>query len=381
MAHIILLSWKKLFRDKVNTFWILCFPIVLGTLFNLAFSNLAKDEKMSPIPVAVILEDDEYADALEATIDEITDSADPMLDPTYCTRDEAMELLEAKEITGILQSGEQVSLTISSNMTNDTLNQSILQAFTNEYNMQQDAIINILTTHPEKIADVLDNFETGTDYNKTVSLSRDDGASPFTQYFFNLLAMTSLFTAVGGIKIATENQANLTPLGARKCVSPTHKLVTLVSELIATTTYEFLLNIIGFCYLAYVLKVDILSRFPLSIFSLFISCLTGVSLGLFIGSLGQKQAEFKQGMVFAVTMPMCFLSGLMIGNMRIVIEEHCPIINKLNPAALISDCYYTLATYESLDRFTTDIITLIVYTCIFILFGFLVTRRQKYASL
>lgn len=232
MAHIILLSWKKLFRDKVNTFWILCFPIVLGTLFNLAFSNLAKDEKMSPIPVAVILEDDEYADALETTIDEITDSDDPMLDPTYCTRDEAMELLEAKEITGILQSGEQVSLTISSNMTNDTLNQSILQAFTNEYNMQQDAIINILTTHPEKIADVLDNFETGTDYNKTVSLSRDDGASPFTQYFFNLLAMTSLFTAVGGIKIATENQANLTPLGARKCVSPTHKLVTLVLSLI-----------------------------------------------------------------------------------------------------------------------------------------------------
>ena len=41
MAHIILLSWKKLFRDKVNTFWILCFPIDLGTLFNLAFSNLA----------------------------------------------------------------------------------------------------------------------------------------------------------------------------------------------------------------------------------------------------------------------------------------------------------------------------------------------------
>ena len=151
MAHIILLSWKKLFRDKVNTFWILCFPIVLGTLFNLAFSNLAKDEKMSPIPVAVILEDDEYADALEATIDEITDSADPMLDPTYCTRDEAMELLEAKEITGILQSGEQVSLTISSNMTNDTLNQSILQAFTNEYNMQ------LSKRRAEAVADYLTN--------------------------------------------------------------------------------------------------------------------------------------------------------------------------------------------------------------------------------
>lgn len=381
MTNILLLSWKKLFRDKVNTFWILCFPIVLGTLFNLAFSNLAKDEKMSPISVAVVLENDDYADALKSSIDGIASEDDPMLIPTYCTEDEAMSLLKDKEITGIIYSGENATLTISGNMTNDSLNQSILQAFTNEYNMYQDAIINILNTHPEKLVEVLDSFESKTDYNKTVSLSRDDGTSPFTQYFYNLLAMTSLFTAVGGVKIATDSQANLSALGARKCVSPTNKLLTMVIELIATTTYEFVLNILGFCYLAYVLKVDILSRLPLTFLSLFIGCLTGVSLGLFIGSIGRKQADFKQGMVFAITMPMCFLSGLMIGNMRMVIQNSCPIVNKFNPAALITDCYYTLTTYDSLNRFTMDIATLICFSCLFILFGFLITRRQRYASL
>lgn len=381
MAHIILLTWKKLFRDKINTFWILCFPIVLGTLFYISFSNMAEDESINPISVAVVLSDDEYSDAFKTTLQGIEDSDDSMLDVSYCTADDAMDLLEKQEISGILTAGQELKLTVSADMANDSLNQSILQTFVNEYNLNQDAIMNILESHPEKITDVLDSLGLETNYNKTVSLSRNDSASPYTQYFFNLLAMTSLFTAVGGLKIATENQANLSTLGARKCVAPTHKLVTIVGELIATTTYEFLLNIAGFAYLAYVLKVDILSRLPLSVFALFLSCLTGVSLGLFIGSIGRNDVGFKQGMVFAVTMPMCFLSGLMIGNMRIIIEDHCPIINRLNPAALISDCYYTLAAFDNLDRFRADVITLTVYICIFILCGFLVTRRQRYASL
>lgn len=381
MAHIILLTWKKLFRDKINTFWILCFPIVLGTLFYISFSNMAEDENINPIPVAVVLSDDEYSDAFKTALQDIEDSDDSMLNVNFCTADEAMDSLENQEISGILTAGEQISLTVSADMANDSLNQSILQTFVNEYNLNQNAIMNILESHPEKIADVIDSLKTETEYSKTVSLSRDDSASPYTQYFFNLLAMTSLFTAVGGLKIATENQANLSSLGARKCMSPANKLVIIISELIATTSYEFLLNIAGFVYLAYVLKVDIVSRLPLSIFALFMSCLTGVSLGLFIGSIGRNDAGFKQGIIFAVTMPMCFFSGLMMGNMRIIIEDHCPIINRLNPAALISDCYYTLAGFESLDRFKTDIITLTVYICIFILCGFLATRRQQYASL
>lgn len=381
MTHIILLTWKKLFRDKINTFWILCFPIVLGTLFHISFSNMAEDESINPISVAVVLSDDEYSDTFKTTLQGIEASEDSMLDVSYCSKDEAMDLLKNQEISGILTAREEISLTVSADMANDSLNQSILQTFVNEYNLNQDAIMNILASHPEKMADVLDSLKAETEYNKTVSLSRDDSASPYTQYFYNLLAMTCLFTAVGGLKIATENQANLSSLGARKCMSPTNKLVTIVSELIATTSYEFLLNITGFVYLAYVLKVDILSRLPLSVFSLFMGCLTGVSLGLFIGSIGRNDVGFKQGIIFATTMPMCFLSGLMIGNMRIIIEDHCPIINRLNPAALISDCYYALASFDSLERFRADVITLAIYICIFILCGFLVTRRQKYASL
>ena len=381
MINIILTTWKRLLRNKGNTFWILCFPIVLGTLFNVAFSNMAASEDMTTISVAVVCEDDTYGDALKQSIETLSEGDDAMLKATFCNKKKAMDLLEAKDVTGIIYSGENAKLSISANMSTESLNQSILQAFVNEYNMYQDSITRIVVDHPEKIQEVLGNFESISDFNDEVSISRKPDADPFAQYFYNLLAMACLYTSMGGVLVATENQANLSQLGMRKCLSPTHKLKSIVSELFATSTYEFVLNFIGFMYVAYVLKVDIASRLPLAILTTFVGCLTGISLGFFIGSIGQKSQNFKQGLVFAITMPLCFLSGLMIGNMKIIIQNNCPILNKINPATIITDSFYSLAIYESYDRFIFDIISLLIFVILFIMAGFLMTRRKKYASL
>lgn len=381
MVNIIITTWKRLLRDKANTFWILCFPIILGTLFNIAFSNMAASEDMSAINVAVICEDDLYGEALKQSIETISEGKDAMLNAIFCDDKKATELLENKEVVGIIHSGKTAKLSISANMSTESINQSILQAFINEYNMYQDSIAKIMINHPENIENVLSNFESISDFNNEVTISRKPDADPFSQYFYNLLAMACLYTSMGGVLVATHNQANLSDLGMRKCLSPTHKLKSIVSELIATSTYEFALNFIGFIYVAYVLKVDITSRLPLAILTTFVGCLTGVSLGFFIGSFGQKSQDFKQGMIFAVTMPLCFLSGLMMGNMKIIIQNNCPILNKINPATIITDSFYSLAIYESYDRFIFDIISLLIFVIIFIMAGFLMTRRKKYASL
>ena len=381
MVNIIITTWKRLLRDKANTFWILCFPIILGTLFNVAFSNMAASEDMSAINVAVICEDDLYGEALKQSIETISEGKDAMLNAIFCDDKKATELLEKKDVVGIIHSGKTAKLSISANMSTESINQSILQAFRNEYNMYQDSIAKIMINHPENIENVLSNFESISDFNNEVTISRKPDADPFSQYFYNLLAMACLYTSMGGVLVATHNQANLSDLGMRKCLSPTHKLKSIVSELIATSTYEFALNFIGFIYVAYVLKVDIASRLPLAILTTFVGCLTGVSLGFFIGSFGQKSQDFKQGMIFAVTMPLCFLSGLMMGNMKIIIQNNCPILNKINPATIITDSFYSLAIYESYDRFIFDIISLLIFVIIFIMAGFLMTRRKKYASL
>jgi ABC-2 type transport system permease protein len=71
----------------------------------------------------------------------------------------------------------------------------------------------------------------------------------------------------------------------------------------------------------------------------------------------------------------------MIGNMKIVVEKVFPVFNKINPAVLISDSFYSLSVYNTFERYSQNIITLMIMITVFTLGGFLLTRRKKYASL
>ena len=94
MGRLMLATWKRLCRNKFNLFWILAFPIILGTFFNIAFSNIGKSENMKAIAVAVICEDDEYGKLLKESATSLSEGDDPFLDATFCTEEKAMELLD-----------------------------------------------------------------------------------------------------------------------------------------------------------------------------------------------------------------------------------------------------------------------------------------------
>lgn len=102
---------------------------------------------------------------------------------------------------------------------------------------------------------------------------------------------------------------------------------------------------------------------------------------MLLGCIGPKSEGGKTTLMFGIVMPCCFLSGLMMGTMRMVVEKHLPFINRINPAALISDCFYTLNNYDNLQRFATNLLTLSVMAVLFFGISCLVTRRKTYASL
>ena len=51
-VHNFKYSLKILFKNKGLLFWTFIFPIILGTLFNLAFSNIEKIETFNKIEIA-----------------------------------------------------------------------------------------------------------------------------------------------------------------------------------------------------------------------------------------------------------------------------------------------------------------------------------------
>ena len=76
-----------------------------------------------------------------------------------------------------------------------------------------------------------------------------------------------------------------------------------------------------------------------------------------------------------------FLSGLMIADMRIIVEDTCPIINRINPVALVYDSFYAINTFDTNDRLYRNLLSLLVISVIAIVLGNIFGRRRRYASL
>lgn len=363
-------------RVKDVLVWLIIFPIVLGTFFKIVFTDLwDKTEVFDTVPVAVVETSEDKI--FHSVIDEIESSDSPLLKVTYTDKDKAMKLLENKKITGIIfiENGEK-SLTVASE---SGTNETIVKSFLEQYMVQEKIITDTVKNDPARLNEVISVLSDSSSYVENIPLTEGD-PDPYTSYFYNLIAMVGLFGSITGLHIAINNQANLSPIGARRNCSPTPKLVSMLAALIGSFIVQAICVIISVSYIAFVLKVDFGARLPLVYVSGIIGGITGVSMGFFVGSFGNMSEGIKVGISMAFSMICCFLSGLMVGNMKAILAEKAPWVNEINPAALISDSFYCLDVYSDYDRYIRKSVTLLIICAAFILTGSLLTRRKKYAS-
>jgi len=109
--------------------------------------------------------------------------------------------------------------------------------------------------------------------------------------------------------------------------------------------------------------------------------LAGLSLGLIVGTVFKSNENMKTGIVIAVTMFGCFLSGMMGVTMKYVVDKNVPILNKINPASMITDGFYALYHYTTLSRYWFNIASLLIFAFVMMAISYLVLRRQKYDSI
>ena len=376
----------RVLRQKDELFWVLLFPIILGTMFYVAFGNLNNaTENFHTIPAAVCVEAAAKDKSFEAVLDILSDETDtPLLELTYTDWDDAVELLKENSVRGIFKIGESVTLHCVSNENANAvtlaLEQSILETILQEYLTYADLITEIAQTSPDKLPEAISKMESSVSYKKELSLTPGNMDS-IIQYYFNLIAMACLFTSFAGAYIAMHHQANLSPLGARKCISPNSKFCSVAAQLLSCLLTQFVCVAVTILYLYFVLKIDFGTSFPMILFTSFIGCILGGSFGFFIGSIGRISETAKNGIMISASLLCCFLSGLMLGNMRMIIESFCPLINDLNPAVLISDSFLTLNIYGVTERYGANLFALLLFSAIFTVFGCLMIRRKTYASL
>ena len=155
----------------------------------------------------------------------------------------------------------------------------------------------------------------------------------------------------------------------------------MLSEQISAFFLGYLDVIILILYLRYILRLDFQGNMTPMLLITFLGCLIGVSLGFFVGSLGKMREGVKIGILLAVSMTCCFLSGLMNNTMKDIVEKNIPVLNRLNPAALISDAFYCINVYNDPARYYRNLIILAVMSVLLTGASFFMIRRERYDSL
>lgn len=374
MWHLMKYEFKQTIREFSIMFWAIAFPIILGTFFYVSFGSGDMGEGMEPIPVAVVEEDTTGAgQAFMIFLENIEGS---VIETETMDEEEALRALGSDEIGGIFYAKEKPSLTVSKS----DISQSILKAFLDAYNRNAEMIITIAKERPEKLGNAVRTMSDWREATREVSVGGRT-LNPTISYFFALIAYACLSGAFIGVKGCCDSQANISPLGTRRCITPTHKMKLLLSTFFVLLFVHFCDVMILTGFIRFVLGIDLGGNIGGIILVNFMGSLIGVSIGILIGSVSRLSFNWKTGICVLVSVFPGFLAGLMIGDMKNIIEKSCPIINRVNPAAVLSDAYYCMAVYNDAQRMARNLLTLGCMAALFVLISFLATRRERYDNI
>lgn len=388
--HNLKYSLKTLFRDKGLIFWTFAFPILLGLFFNLAFSDIEKSETLDIIDIAII---DNYEYQNNTIIKEAfkelgsSTSNNQLFNIKYVDIDEANKLLDDNKIEGyLLLENNDKKIMVKENGVNATVIKSVVDELSTNEKIINELVKDELSTNTNK--DISRIYEEV--YKKAQNLMTKDNnitdiSSKNLSYtvieFYTLIAMSCLYGGTIGLVAISNNLANMSDKAKRKSIAPTSKSSMLLSSLLASYIVQIIGVTLLLLFLYLILKIDFGTN-PLFVIILTLSgSLAGLTTGVFIGTVLKCNESVKTGIIIAITMFFCCLAGMMGITLKYVIDTNIPILNIINPANMITDGFYSLYYYETLNRFWFNIASLLIYSLILILISYKKLRRQKYDSI
>lgn len=409
MTHLISCNIKVLVSNKALVFWTLAFPILLGILFKMAFGDIINQESFDTVPVAVVNSQTYQDSPFKAAFEElsapdssgITGAEKPVLKvQNVGTLEEGKQLLSDEKVSGVVEvTGMPVpgtdekpdaKLTISAN----GMDQSILKIVLDEIIQRVDMIAKLAD------AEVGAQISSGTPPESidagqiTQAVQRNLEASGFVlndrspksldlimAEFFSLVAMAALYGGMFSMTVMNNAQPPLGVIGRRVAVAPTRKAKLIGSGIISSYLVQLvgLILLLAVCH--FIFGIDFGQNWALTFLLTTVGALVGLSFGTAISTLVPGGENMKIGVLIGLTMMGSVMAGMMGGGMRYMIDQSVPLMNKVNPVALITDGFYNLFYHPGFEGFWLDVLLLLGISVLLLGTSLLVLRRQRYDSL
>lgn len=371
-------SIKRSLRNIEGIFWSLIFPLFLGLLFMFMFGNLDDYEQFSEVAVGVV--EQEENEIFVETLKEVEMEEDLHMFEVfeYKTVEEAEKALQDEMVyTYIVVNGDKFTLMIREM----DIYTSLVKSFVDQYKQNYTLIEEVAKNYPEQIAAFTENlFQAESIGLEEIELKGQD-KSPYTQYFYALLSMACLIASMYGMSHGLDLLADATPMGARRNVAPTSKMHQFVTDFLASMAINMVMMTIVLVVVVYVYGQDFGDNFGLIWVVTIVGTFTGLAGGYLIATWVKGPRGKKNAICVAFFMVSSFLGGLQMAEMPYILEEKCPVINRINPATLIVNAYKSLAVFGDYQQYAVNVISLLAIGVVFMILSVAKLRRTKYASL
>ncbi len=295
----------------------------------------------------------------------------------------------------LTEDAEQTSYWINDptlTVTENGVDQTILSQFLKSYIANEKEMAMIITSAsdpsaiPTAIQKAADMMAKDMSFGSSdVSLRyTDDGRgplSPYMHYFFALIAMASLFASWISTRILDETMANHSEIGKRNECAPVPRAVSLTASVLSGLVIQIISVTCLILYIQYILKLDFNAPLGYVILISAVCSATGIAFGVMFGALLGNHPAATTAVPLLFSMGCSFLSGLMVGNIQQLIQASAPWINRINPAALLTDGLDSLGSYGIGPAYWQDVLILLALTAAAIAVSSLILRRKNYASL
>jgi ABC-2 type transport system permease protein len=199
--------------------------------------------------------------------------------------------------------------------------------------------------------------------------------------FYTLIAMTCLYGAIISMTATNKTLPNMTNVGKRVSISPTNKIKLVLSSLLSSYVVQIIGLTLLFAYTIFALNVDYGTHLGYIVLLSLIGSLTGLSLGLFVATNFKSSENSKMGIILTISMTGVFFAGMMGVTLKYIIDKNIPLLNKINPANMITDGFYSLYYYDTFNRYFFDVMSLLLLSIILVILSYNSLRRQQYDSI
>ncbi|WP_288268021.1 ABC transporter permease [uncultured Bifidobacterium sp.] len=415
MWQTFLVNLKLHLREKTQLFWLFAFPIILATMFNGMFGNIAESFELHTLDVVVVedtawkasygaqtlidgLSSDSSASDTGGFAKVDSDGGSKLVNATKVdSTAQAKRLLADGTVQGMLQVVDgRLKLSVSQSTQSSAsdvmasssglnISLTVLGNIVDLYNRNTDVVTEIAKNNPTALMDsaVTGSIGSTNGYTKEIQLTNFK-PSGTARYYYALLGMAALMAMSFAINAVTMTQANLSALGIRRSVSPLPKLRQLLAGFLSSWLCSFLSLTVAMLYIRFGCGISLGGREWAAVGACLVASFAASAFGTLLGALPKIPTGAKHGLCTALACILSLFSGLygqFAMQLSDQIAQQAPVLSLINPAQQITNLFYDILYYDNFKPFFTTAGILAAMSLVCLAVATVLLRRQRYEYL